>query len=703
MNRAITSTRHIILILALAALVAIIAAWVAGARSKPFYFELAMRSSCSGTAQLFYDVGEGFNEEDSVRVSLRSGESMTVLRFGIPAGKYNAIRLDPVERGECRVTIRDPRLIDLSGRILRNFRTEDFTALHDISASQVAGGEMSLSFGPTQNDPNLTLALAAPLTLRPSITSLSLFASKMFLLYFIPLSAVGLCWWLFAPRRWTVHALLLPLLVAFVYLDARSCFLAPISFDEEAFIWFGWLVNHGSVPYRDIFEPKGPVIFFVNALGLAVFGLQNFLFRIVPTAVALASIFVLYLAMIKRRVVPWLSALLTAQVALWLLGADFHDTGLNDSETYGFAFTILGLSFGWISGSVSSRFGKVALQVLSGVSFGLAVLSKELFVFSVIPAWLIVARRCDDRGWDWRQLLFSAVGGVAIGISFLIYLITHSAFGRYLEVLRFSKTFAANYCVDIGRFPRVSGLSALSATWKMLHERLYNFDHLAFVLVLALSLFAIRLSLKQKRGLLEAAIATAAVVLGMVAVSIGHCFWRHYFLMGTTGLFLLGMLGAEALSACLSRRGWPATAGASIVLTALFSFVASGPIRVLLVEKLSSPAVSWDPLVVETIEGHSKPGDYVLATGGPLILVAMDRRSPYLVDERLPSLAAANSALQMDPLRAELEEHLPKVCYFPKWIRPSQRVLHELLYDPLLAEHHYIKVNDELWYLPEDR
>ncbi len=116
-------------------------------------------------------------------------------------------------------------------------------------------------------------------------------------------------------------------------------------------------------------------MFFANALSLALFGLKDFLFRILPTTVALVSILVFYLALLKRRIVAWLSVLLTAQVVFWLLGPEFHDSGLNDAETYGFAFTLLGFSFGWLSGSIESRPGRIALQVLSGICLGLAVFS----------------------------------------------------------------------------------------------------------------------------------------------------------------------------------------------------------------------------------------------------------------------------------------------------------------------------------------
>ncbi|MFZ1218312.1 MAG: hypothetical protein WAO00_03425 [Chthoniobacterales bacterium] len=212
-------------------------------------------------------------------------------------------------------------------------------------------------------------------------------------------------------------------------------------------------MTQGAVPYRDFFEPKPPVIFFANYFGLVLFGFKDSLFRIVPTALVLASIAFFYVALLKRKVVPWLAALLSAQVALWLLGPEFHDSGLNDTESYGLAFTLLGFSLGSLSSSFKIRFQKTALQVLSGVCFGLAVFSKELFLFSVIPAWLIVALGPDARGWRWRQLAFSAAGALAVSLALLIYLVSHSALVPYLDLIRFYPLTTASMSACSRGFP----------------------------------------------------------------------------------------------------------------------------------------------------------------------------------------------------------------------------------------------------------
>jgi hypothetical protein len=505
--------------------------------------------------------------------------------------------------------------------------------------------------------------------------------------------------------RLAANALLLLALLVLACFYTRARFLAPITLDEEFVIWGGWLMTQGGVPYRDFFEPKPPVIFFANYLGLVLFGFKDSLFRIVPTVLAVTSIVFFYFALLKRKVIPWLAALLGAQVALWLLGPEFHDSGLNDTESYGFAFTLLGFSLGSLSSSVSGRSKTIALQILSGICFGLAIFSKELFVFSVLPAWLIAARVPQKGRWDSHQLLYSAAGALAIALAVLMYLVGHSALAPYLDLLGFYRAFAANYCIDIGQFPRVSGFAVLLASWKLLHGVLYNFKHLAFVL--ALWAAAPLLVWRRPARRIELAIASIAVVLGMVAVSIGHCFWPHYFLMGTTGLALLSLLGAEALSEFLSEKGVAASVTTFAILSALLLFIGHAPTQKLLAKKEVFQYVPWDAILHETIEQHSKPGDYILTTEGPLLYVVTNRKNPlplnFFVDEILPYVTAENRGLQMDLLRANLEEHLPRVCYFPPWLRGRQDKYRELLFDPLLRKYHYTRVNDFIWYLPDAR
>jgi hypothetical protein len=141
------------------------------------------------------------------------------------------------------------------------------------------------------------------------------------------------------------------------------------------------------------------------------------------------------------------------------------------------------------------------------------------------------------------------------------------------------------------------------------------------------------------------------------------------------------------------------------VALAGFVFAAWTPVPALARESYPRRVANWDSLVTEIVEQHSGPGDYVLAPGVPTVLVALNRRNPYPLggpsDAVLPFLADLPSDLQLEALRAQLEQNLPKVCYFPEWFRPHQDRWHELLYDPLLRKYNYVKVNETLWYLPD--
>src|SRR2546423_11108116 len=96
------------------------------------------------------------------------------------------------------------------------------------------------------------------------------------------------------------------------------------------------------------------------------------------------------------------------------------------------------------------------LQIASGICFGLAVLTKELFVFSVVPAWLFLGVGHGKKKCDWSGLMFSATGVVLTAALFLGYLLSHAALSAYIDELRFSRGFAAHYCIDIGSFHQVT-------------------------------------------------------------------------------------------------------------------------------------------------------------------------------------------------------------------------------------------------------
>ena len=65
MNRAVLSKACLGTLVGVVALLSAAIAFYHATHTESFFFEIALRSSQPGTAQVFYDVGRGFNETDS--------------------------------------------------------------------------------------------------------------------------------------------------------------------------------------------------------------------------------------------------------------------------------------------------------------------------------------------------------------------------------------------------------------------------------------------------------------------------------------------------------------------------------------------------------------------------------------------------------------------------------------------------------------
>src|SRR4051812_14262800 len=72
-----------------------------------YRFEVTVTSTQRGIAQLFYDIGQGIREEDSARALVDGSPAKQTLRFDLPAGRYLALRFDPLDR-QSSMTVSDP-------------------------------------------------------------------------------------------------------------------------------------------------------------------------------------------------------------------------------------------------------------------------------------------------------------------------------------------------------------------------------------------------------------------------------------------------------------------------------------------------------------------------------------------------------------------------------------------------------------------
>jgi hypothetical protein len=144
---------------------------VAAPTAATFGFEITVTSSQPGFAQLFYDSGHGINETDSARATVEGNGAPRTLRFALPAGRYTALRFDPLDRA-ASMTLADAKIRDSSGSIVREFAGSDFKATQDIAFLQAGTGEiLHLEMTGAAADPITQIALPVPMALRPDFSA----------------------------------------------------------------------------------------------------------------------------------------------------------------------------------------------------------------------------------------------------------------------------------------------------------------------------------------------------------------------------------------------------------------------------------------------------------------------------------------------------------------------------------------------------
>lgn len=212
--------------------------------------------------------------------------------------------------------------------------------------------------------------------------------------------------------------------ISFLYLSVFSFATSPLYWDyisdNGTFIMLGKLFLDGRVPYLDYFDHKGPILIFIEALGLSLSSNDRtgiFIVQIIELSITLSFFF--HAARCLLSTINSLSVLLIALVFF-----TFTIEGGNLSEEHSLPFLSLTLWLTirfWLS--PKNRINVLHL-LLIGVSGGIlfwlrlnnmgVVCACTLFIF-------IVA--CKNKDWKGvRQLvLYFGIGFLAVTLPILIY------------------------------------------------------------------------------------------------------------------------------------------------------------------------------------------------------------------------------------------------------------------------------------------
>ncbi|MEO5957699.1 MAG: hypothetical protein ABIR80_01130, partial [Opitutaceae bacterium] len=142
--------------------------WAKAVKS-PFHLEVVLASSKADLAQVFYDTGRGYNENDSSTLPVAAGEDPQRLRFSIAEGTFNGLRFDPLT-GDGVLRVWSLAITGSRGEVVRAVPLEGLKPFSRIDTIEIRDGSAKIVVAPGSVDPIATISFPAPVSLRVSAT-----------------------------------------------------------------------------------------------------------------------------------------------------------------------------------------------------------------------------------------------------------------------------------------------------------------------------------------------------------------------------------------------------------------------------------------------------------------------------------------------------------------------------------------------------
>ena len=477
--------------------------------------------------------------------------------------------------------------------------------------------------------------------------------------------------------------------------------------DESFFVWGGWCITKGLVPYRDFMDYKPPLVFLTHAMALAAGGFEGFRYRWFFVWFPLASVTGLSAALLSRGTSRILVlALALAITGIWVDTA-FHESGFSDAESIGLSYY-----FGGVACLIARVRWVRASRIAAGALLICSVLSKEPFLATVAPTGVACFFLDAPRPWRTEAavayLRWTGAGATLVLAALAIYLGPTGGLGAYLAMTaRYGRLFndpIHGYCALIGRFHHTTMLGDIASQLRGAHARFLNLRVLGPIGPFALIFGWAALARRHAPALTAAVLG--ALVGSFAALTATHCQWKHDFVMTMSGIFFIAVLGAIALAVAV-----PSARARRLIGCSLLAFVSllmaprvAREARLFGSRRAADPYQEPIPGVRAAVATFTVAADRIVTTGAPALYVQAERRSAlreaFLIDEALGFYDGDSDKAKLSDLRTELEVNRPKLVVIdPLWASRQERY-RRALFLPFLETHAYREVAPDIWVRP---
>jgi len=471
--------------------------------------------------------------------------------------------------------------------------------------------------------------------------------------------------------------------------------------DEGYFVWCGWCITKGWIPYRDFMEFKPPFVFLTHALAIKLYGFDRFQYRQLFTYFPLGAILALQLSLLSRRVDSVLAMGLTlGLIHLWVTPA-FHDTALSDTESIGLSYYFLAV--GCLL--ARSRFQGL-MQGLGAALLVCCALSKEPFLLSTVVTWAACfftsARKGSLHEDAVRYTKHALIGVGVVLVALGIYMVPTGAMSAYLRMVsRYAIIYRdpkLSLCAAAGFFEPTTPLNDLWRKWHAMVGDYASFGRVGFLVPFAVaSILYIR---RTSVALLTA--AGLACVAGFLAVAASDCPWSHYYNMFLGGLFFAFALGLVTMTPyfrAVARSGRILIRFAMLTGLALAVWPRFEQERVAFGSRsFASPMAEPIPGSFEAVRKYTTPADRIVTSGNPIFYVQTNRRNA-IRESNLFDMILGYYSGNTD--YDELVKNRPKLVFLDPAYPDRQTRHYRALWAPFLADYHYTKLAEHIYLRPD--
>ncbi len=386
--------------------------------------------------------------------------------------------------------------------------------------------------------------------------------------------------------------------------------------DSGVFLYTGWRILNGELPYRDVWDHKPPVIFYINALGLFITNNSRW-------GVWLIELFSLFFAafigfqLIKKAfgIFPAMFSLL-----LWLLSLVPILQGGNFTTEYTLPLQFFALWLVYDSDKPDGwRF------FLIGLTGAIAFFTKQtaigIWIAIVILLFLRKLTAGQIRQW-FRELSLISFGGLTVFIIILIFFGAQGAFPQF-----WSAAFKYNYFYSsLNEYDMASRLSpAASGLRPLAQAGLFQFSIVGYIIAVGLILFN-KKSTDKFRSLLLVGLIDLPVEFALIGISKNT--FPHYYMTLLPVLTLLTGFTAWVFLSLISTWKIPNIVKYAAAAGILAVF-AQGSFNTYMDQLYTYRKFNKKEAVINYIKDATSSEDYVLVWGAETFINYVTlRKSP---------------------------------------------------------------------------